>query len=146
LVLTIEKCFYLENKIKPCELKLKKVTDFQIHHWTEAGKKNFKCVVCGLKYGTYNAMYLHIIVKHPEKKFVKCKLCDVYIDAEIGRHAHFDEFHKGEISTSLKTNALKCQFCEKIFIGRSRKYQRSQHIKNNHSDIAVRCAAFNCCR
>lgn len=126
-------------------VEAKKLTDFQIHHWT-AGKKTFKCLVCGKMYGTQNAMYLHMLLKHPEKKFNICRLCNKYIDAEIGMQAHLDEVHSEEISTSLKTNVLKCYFCEKIFIGQSRKYQRSQHIKNLHSSIAVRCASFNCCR
>jgi transcription elongation factor Elf1 len=132
--------------IKPCELKIKKMTIFQIHRWTEAGKKNFKCLVCGLMHSTQNAMYLHTLWKHPEKKFLKCKLCHMYIDATIGQQVHFDEFHKGEISTSLKTRVLKCQICDKIFTGEGRKYSRSQHLKEDHADTAVRCAWFNCCR
>ena len=129
--------------IKPCELKIKKLTDFQIHQWTDGGKK-FKCLVCGLMHGTLNAMYLHMLWKHPEKKFFWCRLCRKYIDAP--KEAHFDECHSEEISTSLKSKLLKCQFCEKIFAGQNRKYGRSQHIKKAHSDIAVRCAAFSCCR
>jgi transcription elongation factor Elf1 len=132
--------------IKPCEMKIKKLTKFQIHRWTEVGKKNFKCLVCGLLHHTDNAMYLHMLWKHPEKKFIKCRLCKKYIDSAIGKQVHFDECHKGEISTSLKTKVLKCQLCDKIFIGQGRKYQRSQHLKANHSDTAVRCAWFSCCR
>jgi transcription elongation factor Elf1 len=131
--------------IKPCELKIKKLTDYQVHRWT-AGKKNFKCMVCGQMHGTHNAMYLHLIWKHPEKKFVWCRLCNKYIDAPKGLEAHLDKCHSEEISTSLKSKVLKCQFCKKIFTGQNRKYARSVHIKNAHSDIAVRCAAFNCCR
>lgn len=132
--------------MKSCQLKLKKLTDYQVHRWAARGKKNFECVVCGLKHGTQNAMYLHMLWKHPETKFVRCKLCSTYIDAAIGLPAHFDECHSGEISTSLKSKVLKCKFCEKIFEGQRRKYLRSKHTATFHSDVAVRCAAFNCCR
>jgi hypothetical protein len=91
-------------------------------------------------------MYLHMLCGHPEKRFNICRLCSKYIDAAIGMQAHLDEVHGEEISTSLKTSVLKCQFCEKLFRGAHRKYNRSQHIKNSHSDKAVRCAWFNCCR
>jgi hypothetical protein len=131
--------------MKPCELRIKKLTDYQIHRWTDR-KNNFACVVCGLKHQTHNAMYLHIFWKHPEKKFVWCKLCRKYIDKVIGLEAHFDECHQGEISTSLKSKVLQCQFCKKIFRGQTRKYLRNQHMKNLHSEIAVRCVAFNCSR
>jgi hypothetical protein len=131
--------------MKPCELKIKKLTDYQVHRWT-AGKKNFKCMVCGQMHGTHNALYLHVLWKHPEKKLIKCRLCPEFIDASKGLEAHIDECHSGEISTSLKTKILKCQFCEKIFPGQHRKYHCSQHIKKAHSDVAVRCAAFLCCR
>jgi hypothetical protein len=138
--------YFLENKIKPCELKLFKLTNFQINRWTAGEKKNFACIVCGLMYGTKNAMYLHVLWKHPDRKFKICRLCDKYIDAVIGMQAHLDEVHGEEISTSLKASVLKCQFCTKFFIGQSRKYCRSQHIRHSHSDIAVRCAWIGCCR
>lgn len=132
--------------MKSCQLKLKKLTEYQVHHLTARGKKNFECVVCGSRHGTQNAMYLHMLWKHPETKFVRCKLCSTYIDAAIGLPAHFDECHSGEISTSLKSKVLKCKFCEKIFEGQARKYLRSKHTATFHSDVAVRCASFNCCR
>jgi hypothetical protein len=124
---------------------LKKLTYFQIHRWT-AGKKSFKCMVCGKMHGTHNALYLHMLWKHPEKNITKCRLCNKYVEAPNGLEAHFDECHSGEISTSLKTKILKCQFCEKIFLGRKRKILRSEHTRRYHSDTAVRCAALKCCR
>lgn len=140
-----KKNYFTGNMIQPCEVKLKRLTDFQIHRWT-ARKNSFKCLVCGQLHGTHNAMYLHILWKHPDRKFDNCRLCNTYIDAAIGLQAHLNECHKGEISTSLKSIVLKCQFCKNIFQGPNRKYNRSQHIKRVHLDVAVRCAAFNCCR
>jgi hypothetical protein len=141
------KTYYLllGNMMKPCEINVKKLTDYQIHRSTDSAK-NFKCFVCGQMHGTHNAMYLHILWKHPEKKFIKCRLCNKYADAKIGLQAHLDECHKGEISTSLKSKVLKCQFCKKLFTGQGRKYQRSEHLKKIHPNSAVRCAWFNCCR
>jgi len=132
-------------------MRLKKLTDFQIQSWDGTVIKPFTCLVCGKKHGTHNAVNLHILTKHPDKSQIKCQLCNKYIITARtnGMKTHLDEFHKGEISTSLKSSALKCQFCEKVFTGatvQSRKYQRSRHLKENHSDIAIRCAWFGCCR
>jgi hypothetical protein len=132
--------------IKPCETRLQKLTEKQLQRW-DATVNPFSCLVCGKKHGTYNALYLHLYWKHPDKKLIKCRLCNKYIiTSKGGIQTHLDEFHRGEMSTSLKSSALKCQFCEKLFTGQHRKYLRSHHLKNDHSDVAIRCALFNCCR
>lgn len=86
--------------IKPCEMRLQKLTSYQLHIH-DVAVKIYKCLVCGKKHSTHNAMYLHTLSKHPEKKLLKCKLCKKYIniDSAMGLQAHLEEFHSKEIST-----------------------------------------------
>lgn len=96
-------------------------------------------MVCGSRHGTHNAMYLHILWKHPEKKIRKCRLCKKHVECAVkGFRAHFEECHSEEV--------LKCEFCEKIFVGSSRLIYMSQHMKKDHSGVAFRCAWNSCCR
>ncbi len=126
---------------KTCTLVFKSADAVQIHMENEHGIANvvvvnsmsspvpvknelkMKCIVCGLKFETSQALAEH----RSENHFYKCGDCDKEYKLTDSLRKHVKVTHNENVTMTC------CKYCDKVFLDPS---QKNGHLINYHPDVA----------
>lgn len=116
--------------------------------------------MCNEKFTLNSSLTIHIRVKHTKEKVHTCDMCNksYMIQRDLNRHrkTHSDKYvctqcnknftnnqsfkiHQ-EIHNRTIASKVKCEICKQTF--KDEKLKR-RHIKNNHTDMIIKCDQCN---
>jgi len=98
-------------------------------------RKLKKCVYCGAFMKDYKGLWSHMKLVHKDAA-IRCsyRFCSTYFFSQEEKQIHLEEVHE-------KGDTTKCVYCDFAFTAIILR----QHIRNCHSDIAIKCNfTLNC--